>query len=81
VEHNKIENMVRLTVKLCRGESISKLQIMRDYGVSIATAKRYLVEISCLLPVITQVENRNRVYFIPRFLRQLENPPFGKRAA
>jgi len=74
--------MVRLTVRLCRGDPISKAQIMRDCDVSIATAKRYMAELTRLLPVIARTAATGRVeYFIPPFLRQTGNPPLGKRAA
>ena len=81
MNYDKTEHMVRLTVRLCSGASISKNQIMEQCGVSIATAKRYLSELSCLLPVVARVEDRQKIYYIPQYMQQLQNPPFGKREA
>ena len=79
--YDKTAHIVRLTVRLCRGQTITKKQVMADCEVSIATAKRYIADLSALLPVIGEMRGKERHYLIPQFLRQLQNPPFGRKAA
>ena len=59
---NKSEHMIRLTVRLCRGDVITIPVVMRYCNVSLATAKRYLNELECVLPLSSRIEERRRVY-------------------
>ena len=79
--YDKTAHIVRPTVRLCRGQTITKKQVMADCEVSIATAKRYIADLSTLLPVIGEMRGKERHYLIPQSLCQLQNPPFGRKAA